>query len=225
MVTALVVVAVSGFIIGTAHEKEVSAKLLKEKGFQSDIRVFGIYSYYSDVLSSDDSFSQKALVPTRNNLIGSLKVLEKLPQDHLYAKCLRANTGSIDQLVQGLEHKIAEYAVPSDGDKPQNWIRASIPLRMGSKFRLNSILLPHNKIPKQSALILAVGFIVGSVVICFGLVTLGTSIQSAGMAARPSHQMDVKIIGDSSGSAYPIVLRVKGESGADPIFIDDKSKN
>ena len=121
MVTALVVVAGSGFIIGTAHEKEVSTKLLKEMQLQSDIREFGTYSYYSDALSSDDpSDFQKTLELTRTNWIRSFENLNKLPQDHLYAKSLRANAGSINQLVQDLERKIAEHAAPSDGDMPSN---------------------------------------------------------------------------------------------------------
>ena len=119
MVTALVVVAGSGFIIGTAHEKEVSRKLLKEMEFKTDIRDFGIYVYYSELLSGDDpSDSQKALEFTRKELIRSWQRLKKLPQDHLFAKNLRVNDVSIDPLVQSLEHKIAEQAAPSDGDKP-----------------------------------------------------------------------------------------------------------
>lgn len=121
MVVALVIVAGSGFIIGTAHEKEVSAKLLKEMKFESEIRAFGIYSYYSDLLSSEDpADSQKTLEVARNMWIRSLGELKKLPQDHLYAKYLRANAESINQLLQDLEHKIAEHAAPSDGDKPSN---------------------------------------------------------------------------------------------------------
>ncbi len=79
--------------------------------------------------------------------------------------------------------------------------------------------------PKQSALILALGFIIGSTVIYLGLVALGKSVYLAGRAAQPSHQIELKIVGDRSGGAAPIGLELKGDSHRDPIFILDKSKN
>lgn len=51
--------------------------------------------------------------------------------------------------------------------------------------------------PKQSALILALGFIIGSAIIYLGLVALGSSINLAGRAAQPPDQINLKIAGDS----------------------------
>jgi hypothetical protein len=78
--------------------------------------------------------------------------------------------------------------------------------------------------PKQSALILALGFIIGTSIIFFGLVSLGNSIVVAGSASKPSPQIDLKIVGDSSGSAAPIGLQLKGDSTRDPVLFLDKSK-
>ena len=77
--------------------------------------------------------------------------------------------------------------------------------------------------PKQSALILALGFIVGTSIVCFGLVSLGKSIVFAGSASRPPHQIGLKIVGDSSGSAAPIGVQIKGDGNRDPILFIDKT--
>jgi hypothetical protein len=76
---------------------------------------------------------------------------------------------------------------------------------------------------KQSALILAIGFIIGSAIIYLGLKQLGSSIFLAGSAAQPHHQIDLKIVGDS-GSSAPISIQLKGDSHDDPVFIHEKSK-
>ena len=123
MVTALVVVAGSGFILGTAHEKEVSAKLQKEMEWESDIRDFGTSYHYSKLLCSDDpSDSQESLEYTQTSLIRDWGRMKKLPKDHLYSKYLLANNVSIDPLVLRLEQRIAESQqdVPSNDDKPSN---------------------------------------------------------------------------------------------------------
>lgn len=121
MVTALVVVAGSGFIIGTAHEKEVSAKWQNEMELESYIRDFGISYHYSQLLCSDDpSDSQGSLEYTRTSLIRSWDRIKKLPKDHLYSKYLLANNISIDPLVLSLEKRIAEQDGRGDGDEPPN---------------------------------------------------------------------------------------------------------
>jgi hypothetical protein len=78
--------------------------------------------------------------------------------------------------------------------------------------------------PKQSALILALGFIIGTSIVYFGLVSLGKSIVIAGSVSRPSHQIDLKLVGDNSGSAAPIGIQLKGDSTRDPVLFLDKSK-
>ncbi|MES2924663.1 MAG: hypothetical protein V4819_24130 [Verrucomicrobiota bacterium] len=119
MVTALVVVAGSGFIIGTAHEKKVTSDLLKEMKIQADMSNLATNFYYADVLSSDDpSDSQRVLEDCLKRVIRGLNALKKLPQDHHYAEHLRVNAESINYHVQRLEQEIAEQAAPSDGDKP-----------------------------------------------------------------------------------------------------------
>lgn len=64
--------------------------------------------------------------------------------------------------------------------------------------------------PKQSALILALGFIIGSALIYLGLVELGSSIYSAGRASQPPDEINLKIGGNNS---------------REPVIILDKSKN
>jgi hypothetical protein len=78
--------------------------------------------------------------------------------------------------------------------------------------------------PKQSALILALGFIIGSAIIYLGLVALGSSIYLAGRAAQPSQQIELKIVGDRSGSAAPISLQLNGNNSRDPVRILDPTK-
>jgi hypothetical protein len=78
--------------------------------------------------------------------------------------------------------------------------------------------------PKQSAYILALGFIIGTSIIYLGLVSLGKSIVVAGSVSRPAHQFDLKIVGDNSGSAAPIHLQLNGTNSRDPIRVVDATK-
>ena len=78
--------------------------------------------------------------------------------------------------------------------------------------------------PTQSALILALGFIIGTSIVSFGLVSLGKIIVVAGSASRSSHQIELKIVGDSSGSAAPIGLQLNGNNSRDPVRVVDPTK-
>jgi|688.fasta_scaffold599457_2 hypothetical protein len=64
---------------------------------------------------------------------------------------------------------------------------------------------------KQSALILAFGFIIGTIIICFGCVSLGKSIILAGNESRTPHQINLKILEDSPSlsTEFPDKLEVK----------------
>ena len=79
---------------------------------------------------------------------------------------------------------------------------------------------------KQSALILAFGFIIGTVIISFGCVSLGRSIILAVNESRVPHQIDLKLIGDSPlvSSQFPDKLEVKLVGGNSPVELEVNGK-
>lgn len=83
MVTALVVVAGSGFIIGTAHEKKVSAKWQKEMELEADIRDFGTSYHYSQLLCSDDPSDSQSSLEYTNEFDQKLGSNEEAPKGSL----------------------------------------------------------------------------------------------------------------------------------------------
>jgi hypothetical protein len=62
---------------------------------------------------------------------------------------------------------------------------------------------------KQSALILAFGFIIGTIIICFGCVSLGKSIILAGNESRTPHQINLKILEDSPQPSHSLRTKLR----------------
>jgi len=81
--------------------------------------------------------------------------------------------------------------------------------------------------PNLSALILALGFIIGSAIISFGLLIHGKYVFQAGRAAQPHHQIDLRIPDHEIELKMPeqrIDLKIRGDNFSNPVNILDSSK-
>jgi hypothetical protein len=66
---------------------------------------------------------------------------------------------------------------------------------------------PTMEMPKQSALILAIGFIIGCSILYLGLSKLAEYVFLAGRAAEPPHQIDVQVTGSGFGEPVRVLTK------------------
>lgn len=79
---------------------------------------------------------------------------------------------------------------------------------------------------KQSALILAFGFIIGTMIICYGCVSLGKSIILAVNESRSPHQIDLKLSEDTPllSTRFPDKIELKLVGGDSPVGLEVDGK-